>query len=103
MTAPRSTISGVLRLAVAERPVLLFDLDQVDEHVFAPQVEALVQTVRDHPVEGALLLEGTPLAERDPDQDAVLGSCNTEVVRIDRQFGGGMRGDHLKTIALRDV
>ena len=33
----------VLRLAVAERPILFFHLDEIDENVFAAHTQALMQ------------------------------------------------------------
>jgi hypothetical protein len=48
----------VLRLTIAERPVFLLHLE-VDDHVFAPQVEPLMESIDSRFVEGLLLLEGS--------------------------------------------
>jgi hypothetical protein len=69
--AAASGPARVLRLAVAERPVLLAHLDEVDEHVFAPQLQALVQAVGQRLVEGALRVQRPAFVERDLDDDAV--------------------------------
>src|SRR5258708_19913257 len=42
-----------------EGPVFLLHLDEVDDHVFAPQVEPLMESIDSRFVEGLLLLEGS--------------------------------------------
>src|SRR5215469_14650054 len=70
--------SGVLRLALAEGPVLLLHLDEVDEDVLSPEPQALVEPVRDCPVEGLLHLGGAPLVEEDLDDDAILRALDAQ-------------------------
>src|SRR5262245_64304646 len=72
----------VLGFAVAEGPILLLDLDEVDEHVLAPHIEAPVQPIDDRLVEGPLLVERSSLVERQLDEDAVLGPSDAEVIRV---------------------
>jgi hypothetical protein len=36
------SLGGVLRLAVAKGPVLLLDLNEVNDHVLSPMTEALI-------------------------------------------------------------
>src|SRR4051812_35187736 len=55
----RAEDSGVLRFAVAKRPVLLRDLDQVDEHILRPQA-GLVPKLFDDATEQRLLLLQVP-------------------------------------------
>jgi len=55
--------SGVLRDAVAEGPVLLLDLDEIDESVLARESDALVQPVDDCLVESLLDLDPPSLVE----------------------------------------
>ena len=45
------------RVSVAERPVVATCVDQTDEDVLAPQIEALIQLVDPLLMETALLLE----------------------------------------------
>jgi hypothetical protein len=63
---------GVLRFPVPERPVFLLHLDEINEHVLRPKIEALMQSGRDSLVEGALLIEGSPLVERQLNDYAIL-------------------------------
>src|SRR5262249_32486910 len=55
----------VLRDAVAERPVLLLHLDEVDEHVLGTHAELAPQPLRDGRVELALGVDRAPLGEGD--------------------------------------
>lgn len=55
----------MLRLAVAEGPVLLVRLHQTDEHVLTAQADARVQPVSDRLIERALLIKGATLIEGD--------------------------------------
>ena len=62
----------VLRLTVAKRPVLFADFNQTNEHVLPAQAEALVQSVCDCLVKGALLIHGSSGIERDLDKNAIF-------------------------------
>src|SRR5262249_14543926 len=84
--------SGVLRLSVAEGPVLLLHLDQGNEHVLLPETEALVQTVRDRPVERLLQLGAPALVEDDLDEDAVRAALDAEIGPVDDQLFGRVLG-----------
>src|SRR5262245_54356827 len=90
----------VLGFAVAEGPILLLDLDEVDEHILAAHIEALVQTIGDRLVESALLVERSPLVERQLDEDALLRPWDTEVIRVGDEPLFRMLGDDLKAVVL---
>jgi L-rhamnose isomerase len=66
-------------LAIPERPVLFLDFHQVDEDVLATKLEALVQSIHHRLIEGALLIDRSSLAQRQLNEDAVLGSRNTDM------------------------
>src|SRR5262245_6429918 len=93
----------VLGFAVAEGPILLLDLDEVDEHVLAAHIEALVQSIGDGLVEGALLLERSSLVERQLDEDAVLGPPDTKVVLVGDEPVLRMLSDDLEAVVLRRI
>src|SRR5262245_65569288 len=93
----------VLGFAVAEGPILLLDLDQVDEDILAAYIEALVQPISDRLVEGALLVERSSLVERQLDEDAVLGPSNAEVIRVGDEPVFRMLGDDLEAVVLRRI
>src|SRR6185503_2925295 len=54
----------ILRHAIAERPIPQRVLDEIDDHVFAPDADALVQTIGDELEEGLLDLVRPSLAQR---------------------------------------
>ena len=55
----RTAVCRVLRRAVAERPVLLLDLDEVDEDVVRPDADRRRESIRDGLIERFLLLGRT--------------------------------------------
>jgi Na+/melibiose symporter-like transporter len=73
---------SVLRQAVAKRPVLFPDLDEIDQYVFQPHTKALMQPERNSLIEGALLIDRPPLIQRQLNEDTVLGSLDAKVVGI---------------------
>src|SRR5882724_1486798 len=73
--------SGVLRFAVAERPVLLLHLDQIDENVLAPQAGTGRKTLGDALEQLLLLLEGAGVIRGDLDEDQVARIGNSEIAR----------------------
>jgi microcompartment protein CcmK/EutM len=93
----------VLGNAIAERPVLLGHLDQVDEDVLLAQTEAHIQSVGDGFVEGALLFHGPAAAQRHLDQHAVGRSMDAEIVRITNQVVSVVLGNDLEPIVVRHV
>jgi hypothetical protein len=52
--------SSVLRFAVAERPIFLFHLDEIDKYVFASKLESVMQLIGDRLVKGTLFLNCAP-------------------------------------------
>ena len=93
-----SARSGVLRYAVSEGPVLLLDLDEIDENVLAPEPDALVHPVGDCFVEGFFGLDRPSLVEGELDDQRVRASIDSEIGRIDEQGVPGVLGYHLKAI-----
>src|ERR1700726_4503032 len=95
--------SGVLSDAVAERPVLLLYLDEIDENVLAPETDALVQPISDCFVESLFDLDCPSLVEGELDDERVRGSFDVEIGWIDEQGLARVLGNHLETIILRCV
>src|SRR5579863_3543410 len=62
-----SALHCVLRHAVAERPVLLLHLDEIDEDVFHPEADRGVEAFGDGLVERFLLLDRSALVPGDLD------------------------------------
>jgi hypothetical protein len=94
---------GVLRLTIAERPILFLYFHEIDEDVFAAQVQSLVQTVGDSLVEGSLHVERPSLIQNHLNQYCVLGSLDSQIGRVDDQVGWRVLGDDLKSIVLRHI
>jgi len=95
--------TGVLRDAVAERPVFLDDFDEADDDVGPRDTRRRGQRVRDLGVKRALLFDRPAGIERDPDDDDRTGMADAQIFgRIDdlRRIGAG---DDLKFIIDRDV
>src|SRR5712675_1294531 len=90
------------RDAVAEGPVFLCDLDQVDPGILAPQAERR-EVVRDAPEEGSFLLQAAADADRDLHDDDVVGASDAEKAGVVDQVAGLMLGEHLEAVGGRDV
>src|SRR5262249_3983490 len=93
--------SGVLRDAVAERPVFLPDLDEPDENVLAPQADARPQAGGDGLVEGLLGLDGASFVQRKLDDQRVGAALDSKIGRVDDERVGRVLGDHLEAVVLR--
>jgi hypothetical protein len=94
-------LACVLRLAVTEGPVLLLHLDKIDDDIFAPQSQTLMQAVGHSLVEGALHIKSPPLVHRHLNDDCVLGTLDSQVSRIDDQATGRVLGNDLEAVVLR--
>src|SRR3981081_4697176 len=94
---------GVLSLTVAEGPILLLDLNQVDEHIFALETQAFMQAVNHGLIEGALHIHRPPLTERHLDDDGLRRALNTHVRGIDDKAAARVFGNDLETIVLWDI
>ena len=93
----------ILGVTIAERPIFLCNLQQVDEYILPPQTKALVQTVCDRFVKALFLFDGSPLVERQLDEYAIFGSLDAEISRIKNEAFDWMFCYQLETIILRDV
>src|ERR1700722_2397008 len=80
-----SARSGVLRYAVAEGPVLLLNLDEIDDNVLAPEPDTIVQPISDRLVEGLLDLDCASLVEGELDDQRICAAFDVEIGRIDDQ------------------
>src|SRR6185312_11562631 len=77
----RAARLGVVRDTVAERPVLLGHLDQIDEHVLAAQAGVGGEPLDDAPVERLLLLFAAGVAHRQLDDHKIVAARDAEIVR----------------------
>src|ERR1700735_48042 len=93
----------VLSHAVAERPVFLPHFGQVDEHILAPKLDALVKSVGDGSIEGLFRFDGSPVAERHLNEYAIRGSLNSEISAVEDEAIGGMLRNNLEPIIFRDA
>src|ERR1700722_99773 len=93
-----SAHSGVLRYAVAEGPVLLLDLDEIDENVLTPEPDTIVQPISDRLVKGLFDLDGASLVEGELDDQRVCAAFDVEIGRIDDQGIVRVLGNHLEAI-----
>src|SRR5258708_17143266 len=92
--------SGVLRDAVAEGPVLLLHLDEIDEDILAPEPDAFVQPIGDRLVEGLLDLDRATFVEGELDDQRVCAAFDAEIGRIDDQDFARVLGNRLEAIVL---
>src|ERR1700756_4048125 len=103
MSYPRSLREGcdlgcVLRLAIAEGPVLLLDLDKTDEDVFLAHARRLRESICDRLVELLLLLDGAAFVPGDLDDDEIIGAGDAEIVRGVLEIVGIVLIDDLEAV-----
>jgi hypothetical protein len=94
---------GVLGFAVAERPILLADFDQIDQDVFSAQLQFLMESIRYRFVKALLGLESAASVEGDLQKDTVVRPLDVQVSVVELQTRPVMFGDHLKPIVLGDA
>src|SRR6267154_4142450 len=82
----------------AERPVLLGDLDQVDDDILAPHVQPGMEVVGDALEERLLHLDSAAGIQRDLDQDDIGRVTVAEIAVGDVEFFRGMFGDDLEFV-----
>src|ERR1700740_1530496 len=80
----RPRLAGILRLSVAEGPVLLLDLDKIDQDVLGPDARRPGEPLGDCLVELLLLLDHPALVPSDLDDHEVVGPMDAEIVRIEQ-------------------
>src|SRR5262249_56011028 len=96
--------SGVLRQALAERPILLFHLHQVDEDVVGPQSGVSRQPLGDAGKQPELLRHAAGIADGELDDGQGIGVFVAEVARRVHDLATRcMFADDLKQILLRHV
>ncbi len=95
--------SGVLHLAVAERPVFLRHLDQVDHDVLQPHAELRVQVVRDSAVERLLHFHRASLVQRDLDEHDPRRVLDSKVFLRVNELVPAVPGDDLEFVVARHV
>src|SRR4051794_25742136 len=93
----------ILGFTVAERPVFLPHLDEVDEDILPAKVEPAVQPVGNRLVEGPLLIDGAAIAQGDLDDHAIGGALNPGVIGIDDEIRRRVLRDDLEAVIFRDI
>ena len=80
-------------LAIAERPVLFFDLDQINENVLAPEPDGRVQTVSNRFVERLFLFRAPPFVPGNLDNHEFLGAVDTDIIGVEQEVLGLVLAD----------
>src|ERR1700722_14756735 len=93
-------VLNVLRFAVAEGPILLADLDQIDQYIFSAQLQFLVKPVRDGFVEALLGLDRAAGIQGDLHEDAIVRALDAQIGAVELQARLSMLGDHLESVVL---
>jgi hypothetical protein len=91
---------GVLRNAVAERPVLFLHFHQIDENIFHAHGQLRVEVFDDGFVEQLFLLQGSAFAQGDLDDHQVVGAPDTQVLGVEDERLFVVFGEDLGIIAL---
>src|ERR1700728_2882718 len=94
---------AVLGFAVAERPILFADFDQIDQDVFPAKLQFLMEAIRYRLVKALLGLERAAGVEGDLQKDAVVRPLDVQVRAVELQTRPVMFGDHCKAIVLGDA
>jgi len=90
----------VLGFAVAEGPVFLLYLDEVYEDVFPPEPDSRVKAIRDGFVERLFLIDRAALVPGDLDDHEILAAADAEIIGIEQEVPGLVRGDNLEAIVI---
>jgi hypothetical protein len=88
---------------MTKRPVLLWNFDKVDEDIFPPHLDGLVQSVSDSPVKVPLELKAVATTECDLNEDTVICSMNPKIVAGKWHLLHRMLADDLKPIVIRNI
>lgn len=86
----------VLRLVTAERAILFWNFDQIDEDIFPPDLDGFVQSVRNGLIEALFECKTASTIERDLNEDTVIGAVDAEVVAVKRHLLNWMFRDDLE-------
>src|SRR4051794_35305559 len=75
----------VRRETVAERPVLLLDLDEIDEHVLRAHAQLALQALGEGLVEEAFLFQAATFGQGDLDGDKAVGAWDVHVAPVEHE------------------
>ncbi|RXH56161.1 hypothetical protein GRAN_3018 [Granulicella sibirica] len=87
----------------AQRPVLFWNFDEIDEDIFPLNLDGSVQSVGNSFIEPFFKLKTDSNTECDLNEDAVIGSVNPEIVAVKRHLIDRMHVDSLEPIVLRNL
>src|SRR3712207_908208 len=93
----------VLRDAVTEGPVFLFDFNQVDEYILRAEARVFAQPL-DDPLEECLLLLNRPrVADGQLDDDEIVASLDAKIVRTVEEVAVLVLADGDEEVVLGNV
>src|SRR5579883_147359 len=95
--------SYILRLPVAEGPIVPGDLDEVDEDILRTQTRILREPLDDAAIERLLLCDRARVAHRQLDDDEIIGALDVEIAPVEDEIFGLMLGDRREEIVRRHV
>src|SRR5258708_28496186 len=89
--------------AIAEGPVLILALDEVDQDVLAPESDSCVKAVGDGLVERLLLRRRPAFIPRNLDNHEICTALDAEIFRIELETVGFVLSNDLKAVFFRDA
>ena len=92
-----------MRYSIAERPVFLRHLDEIDQDVFFAQFERCVQAVGHCFVKALLHLDRSTTVERDLHKYALVGPVDAKIIPIKLQAGFGVGSDDPEQVVFWDI
>src|SRR6516225_10079651 len=100
VTKLTALLRTVLHLAIPERPVLLRNFHEIDDHVFLAETQP-GKIVCEAPVERFFHIHCSPVVQGDLDQDQIPGVADAEVLRGQVTPFRWMARDELELVARR--
>src|SRR5260370_31745202 len=96
-------LGRVLSDTIAEGPVLLLDLDEVDQDVLAPESDSCMKAVGDGLVERLLLRRRPAFIPRNLDNHEICTALDAEIFRIELETVSFVLSNDLKAVFFRDA
>src|SRR5262249_58102879 len=101
-TTPSAASGRVLGDAIAEGPVLLDDLDEVDEDVLQPDARLLGEIPSDRGEEILLLVEAPAERHRDLNEHDAVRARDAEIVPVEHEAAREVTVQDLEAVLRRD-
>jgi hypothetical protein len=90
----------VLCYAIAKRPVLFRDFNEINEHIFWPETTLLAQQLDDSPVQRFSGFKCPALAHRDLDDYKIVRAADIQILGVVNEVRLSVFGDQLKAVLL---